>query len=625
MAPSFRNRMALLRRFRNHPLYDFAALLRRFMLPRWRRFVFALVVGILAGFLTSLHPLVFAPALNLFTSSMAEPAGAPGDITLNNLGPTILQFLHLDPSSELQIILVVVLAYILLALVIALFNFTASIQNLVLRMEIVADMIRAMHEHVLGLSMQYFNRRASGDFVSRITADARETANGLDMLVGRMLRFGAHVLTSMFFLLRTDALLTLGVLALASVHFGFTRLLAGRVRGHSLRSATLLGRLSHVLFESVTGIRVIKTMAGERFASRTLRTAIASWRESTMKLRKLSLVEQPLRFALDAVLVGCALVLTYLAMHHGRLTIEAAALFFILTRQMIDPVSQLAQTVLKINAAVGGASRIQELFNTEAGVQDGPEEAGPLREGIRFDGVTFAYEPDQPVLSGINLDVARGQKVAVVGPSGAGKTTLADLLMRHYDPAAGRVLYDGKDIRAFRQRGYRRQFGVVSQECLLFSGSVRENIEYGRNSDAEAFDYAIDVANAREFIEVLPEGADTLVGDRGVRLSGGQRQRIALARAIYGRPSLLVLDEATSALDAESERAVQQGIDQAIRGCTAVIIAHRFSTVANADAVVVLNQGRLEAVGRHADLIDTSPTYRKLYELQFQPRAGEVT
>jgi subfamily B ATP-binding cassette protein MsbA len=474
--------------------------------------------------------------------------------------------------------------------------------------------------------MQYANARTSGDFVSRISADARETANGLDMMVNRALKYTAHILTSMFLLLKTDAMLTLAVGLLASVHFGVTKMFSGRLRRHSRRSAGLLGILSHTLFESVQGIRVIKTMAGERFMKKVLERAIRNWRESTMKMRMISLLDTPIRFFIDAALVGGALVMTFVAMSHGRLTIEAAALFFILTRQMIDPVSQLSRTVLNINGAIGGASRIQEVLNARATVKDGPDEAAALATSIRFEDVSFGYEKDTPVLTGISLEILRGQKVAVVGPSGGGKSTLADLLMRLYDPDQGRILYDGKDIRTFGQRGYRRQFGVVSQECLLFDGSIRENIVYGRPDDEAALQYALTVANAKNFIDAFTHGLETMVGERGVRLSGGQRQRIALARAMYSRPSILVLDEATSALDAESELAVQEGIDRAIKDCTALIIAHRFSTVANADTVVVLNNGRLEAMGRHQDLVAQSPTYRKLYDIQVQfqaPAAGQ--
>jgi ABC-type multidrug transport system fused ATPase/permease subunit len=212
----------------------------------------------------------------------------------------------------------------------------------------------------------------------------------------------------------------------------------------------------------------------------------------------------------------------------------------------------------------------------------------------------------------------KGEFVALVGPSGVGKSTLADLLLRLYDPVAGRITIDGRDVRSLRQESYRRLFGVVSQEALLMNATVRENIAYGREDLSEAdIVRAARMANAHEFIAEFPDGYDTVVGDRGVRLSGGQRQRVAIARAVVGRPAILILDEATSSLDSESERLVQQAIDRATEGTSSLAIAHRLSTVLHADKIVVLGRGGVEAIGRHADLLASSETYGRLYRLQF--------
>jgi len=232
--------------------------------------------------------------------------------------------------------------------------------------------------------------------------------------------------------------------------------------------------------------------------------------------------------------------------------------------------------------------------------------------------VHFHHEPQKPTLHGVDLVIKKGEKVALVGPSGAGKSTLADLLLRFYDPLEGVITIDGRDLRTLRQESYRRLFGVVSQEALLFNATIRENIAYGREgvTDAE-IERAARIANADGFIRELPEGYVTMVGDRGIRLSAGQRQRVAIARAIVRRPAILMLDEATSALDSESERLVQQAIDRVIRDATSVVIAHRLSTVLHADQIVVLNDKRVEAMGRHAELLERSETYARLYRLQF--------
>jgi subfamily B ATP-binding cassette protein MsbA len=250
-------------------------------------------------------------------------------------------------------------------------------------------------------------------------------------------------------------------------------------------------------------------------------------------------------------------------------------------------------------------------------VQDGPDRAVELRDGLAVEDVSFDYGGER-VLADVSIEIKRGEMVALVGPSGAGKSTLADLLLRLYDPVRGRITMDGKDVREFDQESYRRLFGVVSQEALLFNATIRDNIAYGRLALTEAdVIRAAQAANAHDFIMGFPEGYDTVVGDRGVRLSGGQRQRVAIARAIVARPAILILDEATSALDSESERLVQQAIERVTHDTTSIVIAHRLSTVLHADKIVVVGGGGVEAVGRHAELLGSSETYGRLYRLQF--------
>src|SRR5437773_1956583 len=270
-----------------------------------------------------------------------------------------------------------------------------------------------------------------------------------------------------------------------------------------------------------------------------------------------------------------------------------------------------------MHTARAASSRIDGLLQLEPELTDGPETITEFRERIVLRDVTFNYG-GEPVLSGVSVEIKKGEVVALVGPSGAGKSTLADLILRLYDPLRGAITIDGRDLRTLRQAPYRRLFGVVSQEALLFHARIRENIAYGRDglSDAEII-RAAQIANAHAFVSEFPDGYDTVVGDRGVRLSGGQRQRIAIARAIVGRPQILILDEATSSLDSESERLVQQAIDRVIEGTTSIVIAHRLSTVLHADKIVVVNRGTVEAVGTHAELLTTNEIYARLYRLQF--------
>jgi subfamily B ATP-binding cassette protein MsbA len=277
----------------------------------------------------------------------------------------------------------------------------------------------------------------------------------------------------------------------------------------------------------------------------------------------------------------------------------------------------LAGAYTQIQTTLAASSRVIQLLALSPEVRDGAGTIGSFEDRIAVRDVSFSYG-DEPVLEQVNLEIRKGEVVALVGPSGVGKSTLADLILRLYDPVQGVITIDGRDLRTLRQDSYRKLFGVVSQEALLFNATIRDNVTYGREGIAEAeVVRAARVANAHDFVMEFPQGYDTVVGDRGIRLSGGQRQRVAIARAVAGHPPILVLDEATSSLDSESERLVQQAIERAIQGATSLIVAHRLSTVLHADKIVVLGRGRIEAVGRHAELLASSETYSRLYRLQF--------
>jgi ABC-type multidrug transport system fused ATPase/permease subunit len=375
--------------------------------------------------------------------------------------------------------------------------------------------------------------------------------------------------------------------------------------------------MNHRFLESLQGMRIIKSFSSERFESARIGSAIEDFHSEAARNRTLLFSEIPARHVADAFLVSAALALSYMAFTQGRLQTGGFIMYVGLCMRTIMPVAEFSRQLLQLNRSVGGASRIDEILSYASPLQDGPREAEELGKAIEVKDVSFSYSQDgHPVLDGVNITVGRGETVALVGASGSGKTTLVDLVLRLYDPTGGSILYDGTDIREFKQRPYRKNFGVVAQEPVLFHMSVRENIVYSRADDDDRLQRAIEIANVAEFIPRLPEGLNSIVGDRGVMLSGGQRQRIAIARAVYGEPSILVLDEATSALDSKSELEVQNAIARAVEGLTAVIIAHRLSTIVHADRIVVLNEGRVEAVGRHGELLETSKTYRFLHDLQ---------
>jgi len=253
------------------------------------------------------------------------------------------------------------------------------------------------------------------------------------------------------------------------------------------------------------------------------------------------------------------------------------------------------------------------MLGTHTDIINGKEDVPAFSDDICLTNVDFAYEKGVQVLTNINLKIHKNEMVAIVGPSGSGKSTLLDIILRLYDPQKGHVIFDGLDIKNFKQSSYLHQFGVVTQECLFFNDSIKENILFGRHEDHKQLEESLRIANAYDFVNELPEGIDTHLGERGVRLSGGQVQRIAIARALYGNPDILVLDEATSSLDLESEKSVQVAIANISKNITSIVIAHRLSTIRNADKVIVLNKGKIEKIGTHESLTKDCPLYRNLY------------
>jgi subfamily B ATP-binding cassette protein MsbA len=310
----------------------------------------------------------------------------------------------------------------------------------------------------------------------------------------------------------------------------------------------------------------------------------------------------------------------HLVLVTGSLTGAEFVGFVILSMRLYSPVKYLAKFPALIQPGLVGGERIFEFLDAPVDIRDA-EGARPfpgLKDSITFEEVSFAYRPGEPVLQDISFSVERGSVVALVGPSGAGKTTLLDLLARFYEVTSGRIAIDGTDIRDFPLRGLRRALGIVSQETILFHDTVRANIAYGTDEPShEQVERAAVAAYAHDFIMDLPEGYDTMVGERGTELSGGQRQRLAIARAILKDPPILVFDEATSSLDTEAERIVQQAVERLLEGRTVFVIAHRLSTVQRADQILVLEKGRIVERGTHQSLLESQGLYRRLHELQF--------
>ena len=578
----------------------------------------ALMIGLTltANVFTVLQPAILAALLaNLGgTARLAVPAGTAG-LNLNYLGARVSQWLA--GKTQLDVLVLFGVLFVVVSVFVALLNYLAESVAAWLRAHIGRAIQTDLVAHLLGQDMAFFARQKAGELMSRVTFDATGTAQALGPLIRGLIHNLVQIAIYSAYLFSTSVWLTVGSVVLLVVQFGLTQALKRPTRRLAREETDVSAGLLGSLQEAFTNIRVAKSFGAESFELAKLRAAADAVVRSLWRKGRVEKLETPARSVLDSLAVLGILLIAIAQMRAGQLTFQGLLLFTFVARSLITPINQLATSALWIESVGAASGRINELLAERAQVVDGDLVKTTFDRGLRIDRCSFAYG-DRPAIDNLTLEIQKGEFVALVGSSGAGKSTLADLILRLYDPDSGAILIDGVNLRALKQREYRRLFGVVSQESLLFHDTVRNNIRYGRDDVTdERIEEAARIANAHDFIMTLPRQYDTIVGDRGLRLSGGERQRVAIARAVVHNPQILILEEATSALDSESERLMQQAINQVVEGTTAVVIAHRLSTVTHADRIVVLNEGRIEAAGRHEQLLETSATYRRFCELQF--------
>ena len=488
---------------------------------------------------------------------------------------------------------------------------------------VVADLRATVYERVVRMDPLFFETTRTGEVLSRLTADTTlvQAIAGVNLSI--VLRSTLSLVGALVMLAFTSVRLTLAILVLIPVVVVPLIVVGRRVRRYSRLSQDLLAETNGLADETLNAIQTVQAFTLEDLQSTRYRHAVeASFAAAVRRTRVRAVLTA---FGVALIFGGITLVL-WMGAHAvvaGRMTGGALGQFLMYAGLVGTSAAALSEMWGEVQRAAGAMERLSELLDARPAIA-APAHPAPLParvEGrIRFDDVAFHYpsRPETPALAHFSLEVAPGERIAFVGPSGAGKSTTFQLLLRFYDPQAGRVTVDGIDLARLAPRDLRAQIGLVPQDTVLFGASARENIRYGRPdaSDAE-IEAAARAAAADEFLRRLPQGYDTFLGERGTRLSGGQRQRIALARAILKDPPILLLDEATSALDSESERLVQAAIEHLMRDRTTIIIAHRLATVLEADRIVVMDHGRIVATGTHEELIRHNPLYARLAALQF--------
>ena len=516
----------------------------------------------------------------------------------------------------------VALAIIVLYVAKGLFSYFSTYLMSYVGQRTVMDLRNRLYRHMLRQSVDFFSAKSTGTLMSHITTDVERIQQSVSQAVGDLMMQGFAVLGYAALLFYYDwALAALSLLGAPLVIYPLVRL-GRRLRKTSDTGLQRWRDISNILQETISGSRIVKAFRMEEFETKRFAEASEGLFKTNMRITEVVSLLPPLMELVGGVAVAAAIwygsaMISIGELTPGEFTSFVAALFL-----MYGPIKKLSRVNATFQQSLAAAERVFSVLDTHMEIEEvpGAVELPALQRKIEFVGVSFTYgDGVEQVLRNIDLQIEAGQVIALVGTSGAGKTTLANLILRFFDPEEGAVFWDGVDIRQATLSSLRGQIGLVLQETILFNDTVRNNIAYGVESTSMgAIEEAAKAARALEFIEELPDGFDSIIGERGQKLSGGQRQRLSIARAILKNPPVLILDEATSSLDAESEALVQQAIENLMTDRTTVVIAHRLSTIRRADRIVVIEEGTVRETGTHDELLRRADSvYRRLYQLQF--------
>ena len=491
----------------------------------------------------------------------------------------------------------------------------------VVQFHLITEMRNRLYKHFNALSLSYFDQKKSGELTSIVINDVANLRRALGTSFHQLLVEPINLLAFIILLFIISwklALLSIVILPIA----GLTILSIGRsIRRKSKRTAAMIAGITNIITETLSSIRVVKAFAMEGYEVQRFFKETHHYFQLILRRAKLRLLASPITETLGVMIGVLLLWVGGIEVLSGEgLTPEDFLRFILLLFAMMDPLRKLSKVNVSLQAGAASAERIFSILDTEPNIVDKTDSVkiNSFEKQIMFNNVSFKYEFDDTVLKDISFEIEKGSVVALVGSSGAGKSTLADLIPRFYDVDKGGITIDGHDIRDLSLNSLRRLMGIVTQETILFNDTVRANIAYGQiDINDEQVIPAAKAANALEFINELSEGFDTVIGEKGVKLSGGQRQRLAIARAIMKNPPILILDEATSALDTESDRLVHKALETLMVDRTVLVIAHRLSTVTNADKIILLDKGEIKEMGTHNELMEKKGLYSNFYNIQF--------
>jgi len=589
-----------------------------FIRPYSLRFFVAVVLMAAVGACEALRILLIQPVFDRVLDPRAD--SAPIRLFQMPFGGQSIYLQDFLPHWVHNVWTMVAIALIAVTVVKGLAEFLATYFVNYVGHSVVRDLRNLLYSRIIQQSISFFTRNPTGRLMSAITNDIEKIQNAVSQVSAEFLKECFTLIGLMAVVFYVDWQLALFSLVLVPFVVFPSANLGRYIRSSSRSSQDKMAEINNVLQETFTGIRIVKAFVMEPFE-------VAKFKAATRRLLKINLrwvraqaATSPLMEILGAVTIAGLLLYARNAILHHAQTTGGFVAFLVALLKMYEPIKRLTGVNNAFQQAIGASEQVFKFLDVRSEVVEKPHapDLRPFQKEIVFDHVDFEYEDGVPLLQDVNLRITRGEVVAIVGSSGAGKTTLANLIPRFFDVTRGRIFIDGQDVREVTISSLRGQIGMVTQETILFNDTVFNNICYGRKpqNEAEVVE-AARVALAHDFIMEMPQGYQTVVGERGQRLSGGQRQRIAVARALYKNAPLLILDEATSELDTESELLVQRALNNLMAGRTVLVIAHRLSTVRRADRIVVLDRGTISEIGTHEDLVSRGGIYQRLHELQF--------
>ena len=566
----------------------------------------------------------FVPYVRRYAGWMALAAFLMVTASLTSLAGPFLVGRAIDtfiPNKDLAGVSRIALLYVAIYLVNWVAGYGQTFIMSYVGQNVIASLRQDLFDHLQELGFRFYDKWQTGAIMSRVTSDVDQLSNlvssGLVLMVSDLATL-TGIIVLMIYLNARLAVVTLVSVPLMGLSVG---LLQGKLRSRTQSIRARIAKVNANLEESISGIKVTQAFAREDVNAREFNGVNEESLQANLSAAVLFSMILPLVQTISAV--GTFLVLWYggTRIHAGEMTLGALVSFLAYVQRFFQPVQDMGRLYNQVVMAIVSLERIFGLMDQKGDIVDSPGAVGAPRFNghVRFEGVTFSYEPGKPVLKDVDIEVSPGQMVALVGPTGAGKTSTISLLSRFYDPDSGRITIDGRDIREYKVRSLRRQIGVVLQDVFVFSGTVKENLAYGnKGMSEEEIVNAAKLVNADRFIRQMPGGYDAVIREHGAGLSVGQRQLLGFARAVATDPSILILDEATSNIDAYTEVLIQEAMGRMLSGRTSIVIAHRLSTIRNADKIYVLDDGRVVEQGNHEELMAKGGLYSHLYETQFR-------